>query len=89
MRIVHFEIPEQGRRIGVINGDAVSDITAARPKLKRVYDAFLAACQAEESLAAFLSRLQATSDLPSFSYDELLGAKPGRGLPFLRPPVDH
>ena len=60
MRIVQFEIPEQGRRLGVNYGDAVSDITAARPKLKRVYDAFQGACQPEESLAAFLPRLQAT-----------------------------
>jgi len=49
MRIVQFGIPEQGRRMGVINGDAVPDITAAKPKLERVYDAFLASCQAEET----------------------------------------
>ena len=58
MRIVQFEIPGEGRRVGVIDGDSLRDVTAARPELVRVYDVFRAAPAAGRSFGAFLADLE-------------------------------
>ena len=43
MRVVQFEIPGTGRRVGVIDGDDVIDITAESPSLTYIFQVFDAA----------------------------------------------
>jgi len=90
MRIVQFEIPQKGRRVGVVDGDAVRDVTAVKPEWKRVVDvaeeAIGSGCTLAEALAPAASGGAAASGL---SYQRLLAAEPGESGPFLHPPFDH
>ena len=89
MRIVQFQIPQQGRRVGLVDGDSVQDVTALQPELKRVYDVFVAARRAGQRLAAFLDELRQNADASPLSYPELQAAEPHGDRPFLCPPLDH
>lgn len=87
MRIVQFEIPDQGRRVGLVDGDSLTDVTAAEPQWQRVVDVFHAAEAAdarfEELLEAAAGRSNAAID-----YAALLKAEASGDAPFLHPPVD-
>ncbi len=43
MRIVQFETAVNGRRLGIVAGDEVRDVTSIRPDIRRTTDAFQAA----------------------------------------------
>lgn len=87
MRLVQFE-HDGGRRLGIVDGETVFDVTAARPELQRVVDAFDAADRAGSGLEAFLQAVRSDHRLPGLAYAELL-ENVGRGGPAMRPPVDH
>ncbi len=89
MRIVQFEIPQQGRRVGVIDGNVVRDVTALQPELERTYDIFFAARRDGHRLNSFLDVLRQNADSPTLLYTELLAAEPHGERPFLCPPLDH
>ena len=38
MRLIQFELPGQGRRVGLVEDERVIDLTAARPELRRTID---------------------------------------------------
>ncbi|MBT3943430.1 MAG: sugar transporter, partial [Chloroflexi bacterium] len=88
MRVVQFEIPGSGRRVGVVDGDEVIDITSGSPSLTYVFKVFDAAQNSgagfeqvlKESIGASNSRL---------NYADLLAAPVGGDAPFLHAPVDH
>lgn len=88
MRIVQFEVPGQGRRLGVVQDGVVRDVTSLRPDLTRVVQAFAAARSESRRLAEFLEPLAASAST-SLPYAELLAAAPGGSQPFLHPPLDH
>lgn len=89
MRIVQFEIPERGRRVGVVVEHDVKDITAVRPELRRVYDVFRAARQAGRSFNDYLGEIAGNEDAATVSYESLRQGVPGGDQPFLHPPLDH
>lgn len=87
LRVVQFEIPGTGRRVGLVREDRVLDLTSARPEITRVVDAAEQAHRKQRLLSDVLQELaaEATDTLP---YQELLAAVPGGDRPFLHPPVD-
>ena len=89
MRVVQFEIPGEGRRVGVIDGDSVRDVTSVRPDLVRVYDVFAAAQQAGRSFDEFLTEVARSENVATISYKSLHEGSPGDDRPFLHPPLDH
>ncbi len=89
MRVIQFEIPGSGRRVGVIDGQTVRDLTSVRPGMTRVYQAFAAARYADQPLDTLLAKLAAASGVATLPYDQLLEAAPGEGKPFLHPPLDY
>jgi len=89
MNVVQFEIPSQGRRVGVVDSDRVVDVTSGDAEMRFVVDVFTAAQRTGLSLAEFLSEAAAKDSLRSFSLDELLATRPGGSEPFLHPPLDH
>ncbi|MDA1257689.1 MAG: GguC family protein [Chloroflexi bacterium] len=88
MRVVQFEIPGEGRRVGVIEGEDVIDITAGSPSLSYVYKVFDAA---QNSGVGFEMLLREAVDgsKSRLNYAELLAAPIGGDAPFLHAPVDH
>ena len=89
MRVIQFEIPQEGRRVGVVAADFIKDITAVNPEFTRVYDVFQAARSASRSFTDLLAEFAAAPDIPTLAYQQLHDAKPGGEAPFLHPPLDH
>jgi len=89
MNVVQFEIPSQGRRVGVVDSDRVVDVTSGDADMRFVVDVFTAAQRTGRTLAEFLSEATAKDSLRSFSLDELLATRPDGSEPFLHPPLDH
>ena len=91
MRIVQFEHPSSGPRLGVRIDDIVHDLTSAHAKITRVTDAFAAAQESGESLQHYLDRLvgAAQGEAAQLEASQLLqNRRLAEGLT-LRPPVDH
>lgn len=88
MRIVQFENAEKGRRLGVIDGDRVFDLTSVQPEWKRTIDVFQAAQADGSRFADLLSTTRNHSGIEVLSYTDLLVEQPGGDRPFLHPPVD-
>lgn len=88
LSVVQFETPQQGRRVGVVSGPDIIDVTAVEPQVQRVSDAYRRATSQGTTLSSWLSKLaeQSTTRLP---YAQLLAASKLAEGPVLRPPVDH
>ncbi|MDP7277675.1 MAG: GguC family protein [Planctomycetaceae bacterium] len=89
MRVLQFEIPGQGRRVGVVEEERVRDLTALNGSIDRVFAAFEAAVDAGLTFETFLEELLGSGDAPSLCYEELLAGRADSGTPFLHPPLDH
>ena len=76
MRVVQWEMPGEGRRVGVVDGDSLLDVTAGDTSLDRVSAVFDSACRDGVSFEERLSRVVANEDLPRVNYSELLAASP-------------
>lgn len=89
MELVQFELPGEGRRIGFVEGDVVHDVTAHRPQLVYLYDAFQAAVEADRPLAEFLRALVPPRSRATLSVPLLFSGSRAGGEPFVHPPLDH
>jgi hypothetical protein len=89
MRIVQWEVPGQGRRVGVVVDGRVRDITAVRPEWQRTIDVFHAAGEQDRTLSEVLGPLASKATETPYPLDDLLGARPGQDRPFLHAPLDH
>lgn len=88
MRVVQFEIPGIGRRVGVVRGDEVADLTSVRPDWKRLIDVFHSAEWSGARFPDALTGALELSGLQTLDYKALLQASPEGDQPFLHPPVD-
>lgn len=99
MRLVQFEIPGKGRRVGVVDEPGpeihpsdiiVGDLTNAFPELIRIAVIFEQAQAEQRSLENFLLRCIKRIDIKAtLPYGALLNAEFGGSEPFLHPPLDH
>jgi len=89
MNVIQFEIPGEGRRVGVVDSGRVVDVTFGDSELRFVVDVFAAAQKGGRSIAEFLGEVAAKDSLRSFALDELLAARPDGSEPFLHAPLDH
>ena len=70
MNVVQFEIPGEGRRVGVVDSGRVVDVTSGDSQLRFVVDVFAVAQRAGRSFAEFLGEAAAKDSLRSFSLDD-------------------
>jgi len=89
MRVVQWEIPGVGRRVGVVEGDEVCDLTSVDQSLDRVVAVFDAACRDGVSFEERLQSALGAGEASRSDYGELLAGRPGGTAPFLHPPLDH
>lgn len=87
MRVVQFVIPGQGRRVGVVDGDSVIDITSVAPAFKSVYDVAQSGFDSGTSFEQVLTANMSSPD--RLSYSDLLASLPGGDAPHLISPVAH
>ena len=88
MRIIQFEVPAVGRRVGVIRSGQVLDITSVRPSWTHVVDVFHDAVRAGQRVDQQLAEALVQNDTASLDYADLLSAMPHGDVPFLHPPLD-
>lgn len=86
--VVQFESPQLGRRLGVVHGSDILDVTTVEPQIQRVIDAYRFAVAQGFSLAKLLTGLAGRST-SRWSYADLLSRRNLADGPLLRPPVDH
>jgi len=87
LSVVQFEISPGERRLGVIRGDELLDVTSVEPKMQRVTDAYRQARSQGILLIELLSQL-ANRSTTRLNYPQLLGEEVSTNRPVLRPPVD-
>jgi hypothetical protein len=88
MRIIQFEIPGEGRRVGVIQDHRVRDVTSIRPGWQRVVDVFRDGVPSGHRIDDVLGEVLDDASIATLDYAELLAASPSANRPFLHPPLD-
>ncbi len=88
MRVVQFVIPGEGRRVGIVDGTDIVDVTSSNGSLTSVFDVFEASQAAgasfEDTLAGAIG-----DDASRLDYGDLLAAKVGGDSAYLIAPFDH
>ena len=85
MRLIQFYIPDRGRRVGIVDGDTVSDMTSVRPDWRRVIHIAECALQSGTSLATIIERTLAENEPQQIPYETLLRSSEGRAP--IGPPI--
>lgn len=88
LSVVQFETPQTGRRLGLVRGAEIIDLTAVEPQVARVVDAYRLAVARGTTLANLVTQLAERSTL-RLAYSQLLANRSLADGPILRPPVDH
>lgn len=88
LSVVQLETPQHGRRLGIVSGTDIIDVTAVEPQVTRVTDAYRFAVKQGGTLTSCLKSLAERSTI-RLSYADLLARKTLADGPILRPPVDH
>jgi hypothetical protein len=89
MRIIQFQIPGQGRRLGVVDQDQVLDITSVDAQLDSTLKAFEQAFASGTTLSDFLGSVIANSSPDTLSYETLWNARDAVTESTLLAPLDH
>jgi hypothetical protein len=89
VNLVQFEVPGAGRRVGILDGHVVDDVSARRPELRFLVDVFESASRANRSLEGFLRAVTAGGAGATLDWESLWRAAPGGDEPFLHCPLDH
>jgi hypothetical protein len=89
MQLVQFFVPGRGRRVGVVRGEQVVDLTGSAAAPASVVELAFSAFRKGVRLAALIDEIGKATQLGSHSYDSLLAAEPEGKAPWLLPPVDH
>lgn len=87
--IVQFVLPAQGRRVGLVRGDSIADVSSKYSEIRTTYDLFFRAHSEPNTLAYLSQKIIAEAGLSCFSYRTLLEGRPNDGSPYLLPPLDH
>ncbi|MBI3866317.1 MAG: sugar transporter [Planctomycetia bacterium] len=89
MQLVQFYVPGLGRRVGLVRGERVLDLTGAGAAPASVVELAQAAFHNGSRLAEFVERLAQSPGLEPLAFDRLLAADPEGESPWLLPPLDH
>lgn len=89
MRLVQFMDKTKGRRVGVVEGDTLYDLTEVNSQWERVYILFVEARKANLTIEDLIKASLYTSRAPKSDYKVLLARRPGEGTAWLLPPIDH
>ena len=89
MRLVQFQLPQLGRRVGVVEGDVVYDLTRLNPRWDRVYSLFREARRLGQTTEAFVEARLDHARASRLSYPDLWAARRGDAKGWLLVPFDH
>ncbi len=88
MRLIQFQLPKKGRRIGYIDGEHVVDLTSINAGWTRIYSLFLEARRSGKTIGAYLAATS-TENADRVLYNQLLTGRQGDASGWILPPLDH
>ena len=88
MNLIQFELPEKGRRVGLINENEVVDLTSINIAWTHTYYLFLEARRNGKTIAAYLDNFP-LGNAEIVSYDRLLTSYSGDSGGWILPVLDH
>ena len=88
MRLIQFQLPDKGSRVGYIDGEHVVDLTSVNTEWTRIYYLFLEARRSEKTISAHLDATP-TETADRMLYNQLLVGRPGDASGWILPPLDH
>lgn len=88
MRVIQFEVPTAGRRVGVVDGQRVYDLTATNPQWRRVVEIFHDAQRQAVAFEEVVGKALERAERWDGEYQQLLDAAPDTNRAFLHPPLD-
>ena len=88
MRLIQFEVSDIGRRVGLIEGDSVFDLSSYNSDWTSVYKIFLESIKVSKNLEEYIYNSDFRTNSAILSYRELLNHRPGDER-WILPPVDH
>ena len=88
MRLIQFQLPEKGRRIGYIDGGYVIDLTSVNAEWTQIYNLFLEARRSGKTIDAYLATTS-TETADRVSYNQLLTGREEDASGWILPPLDH
>ena len=88
MKLIQFELPEKGRRVGLINENEIFDLTSINTAWTYIYYLFLEARRNGKTIAAHLEDFS-LSNAETLSYDRLLTSHSGDPDGWILPVLDH
>lgn len=88
MRLIQFQLPGPGRRIGYVDGEDVVDLTSVNAAWTQVYQLFFEARRSGKTLGAYLAD-PSIDNGDRVSYNQLLAGRPGDASGWILPPLDH
>ena len=89
MRVVQFQIPGLGRRLGVVEGERVVDLTSVDPSLDSTLSAFNKAFDSQISFDDLLNTCVKSRSANRLSYERLWNGCDAKSEPTLLAPLDH
>ncbi len=89
MQLVQMQLLSDDRRVGLVDGEEVIDLTSADSGCRTVFQLVRQAIRQESSLQSLVEGLANAAKGPHYSYSELLNTSPGSAAPFLLAPIDH
>jgi hypothetical protein len=88
MRLIQFQKPGMGRRVGLIEGDWIFDLTVINPYWDSVYNIFMLARVAGKTIEDYISGFKIPKDR-KLNYEELLEQFPGSDKGWILIPIHH
>ena len=88
MRLIQFQLPKKGRRIGYIDGEHVVDLTSINAGWTRIYSLFLEARRSGKTIGVYLAATS-TENADRVLYNQLLTGRQGDASGWILPPLDH
>jgi hypothetical protein len=88
MRLIQFMISDVGRRVGLIEGDSVFDLSSFNSNWNSIYKIFFEALQAGKNLEEYIYNSDFRKSPVTLGYSELLIQRPGEKM-WVLPPLDH
>jgi len=88
MRLIQFQRPGVGKRVGLIDGDSVLDLTTINPYWESVYNIFMLARGENKSIDEYISKFKLSYNL-KLNYKELLEQPPGSPKGWILVPIHH
>ena len=88
MRLIQFQLPKKGRRIGYIDGEHVVDLTSINAEWTRIYSLFLEARRSGKTIGVYLAATS-TENADRVLYNQLLTGRQGDASGWILPPLDH